>query len=159
MKRTSAIALVGGTWISAAVVVGARLHARGGVFGEAVGLGPSIGAQLLQGAPWVGAGAIAWWAAGRWPLKRSDLLRPITVHAWIGLGVVAAQQVLTTALSTLLPMGLRPLDPWARLPEHLTYRGPIALLVYLTLAASCLAFRSGSSAAQDAPAAGSDESP
>ena len=159
MKRTNAVALVVGTWVSVAVFVGARLHARGGVFGEAVGLGASIGAQLLYVVPWVLAGVAAWWAAGRWPLTRTDLLRPITVHAWIGMVVVAAQQLLTTASSTLLPLGLRPLDPWARLPEHLTNRAPVALGVYLVVAASCLALRSGSVAAQDAPAAGSDESP
>jgi hypothetical protein len=159
MNRTKTIALLVAVWASAAVVAGARLNARGGVFGEAVGLGASIGSQFLYTLPWVLASAVAWWAAGRWPVIRSDLLRPITVHAWIGMGVVAAQQVLTTALSTLLPMGLRPFDPWARLPEHLTYRGPPALLVYLIVVASCLALRAGSGSAQDAPAAGRDESP
>ena len=157
MNRTKTIALLGGVWASAAVAAGVRLHARGGVFGEAVGLGASIGTQFVYTLPWILASAVAWWAAGRWPVTRSDLLRPITVHAWIGMGVVAAQQLLTTALSTLLPMGLRPFDPWARLPEHLTYRGPPALLVYLIVVVSCLALRGGSAPAQDAPGAGRDE--
>jgi len=158
MNRTKTTVLLGGVWASAAVFAGARLYARGGVFGEAVGLGASIGAQFLYSLPWVLASAVAWWAAGRWPLLRSDLLRPITIHAWIGLGVVTAQQLLATALTTLLPMGLRPLDPWAQLPEHLTHRGPPALVVYLVVVASCLALRTGSGSAQDVPAAGTDES-
>jgi hypothetical protein len=159
MRRTKAIILLGGGWASAAILTGVRLHARGGVFGDAVGLWPSIGAQLLHGAPWVLVSAVAWWAAGRWPVTRSDVLRPITLHAWIGMGAVAVQQLLATALSTLLPMGLRPLDPWARLPEYLTYRGPVALAVYLIIAASCVALRSDSGSGQEVPAAGMDASP
>lgn len=159
MSRWRALVLVGGVWLGAAVIVAVRLRARGGVFGEAVGLGESIAAQAVLGLPWVLAGAIAWWAAGRWPLTRDEMLRPITIQCWIGLLVVVGQQILSTGLSALLPLGQRPLDPWSRLPEHLTYRGPAALVVYLVVAAACLALRSGPTSGQDAPAAGSDESP
>jgi hypothetical protein len=159
MERWKGPASLVAIWAGAAFVAGARTHARGGVFGEAVGLVDAITAQLLYAAPWVVAAAVAWWAAGRWPVGRHDILRPLAVHGWIGLGVVAGQQVLATAVSTLLPIGLRPLDPWGRLPEHLTYRGPVALIVYLVLVASCVVIRKGRGPSQEAPAAGSDESP
>lgn len=149
-----AIALVV-TWLGAGVVAGFRLHSSGGVFGDAVGVGASIAARLVDGLPWLGAVAVAAWAAGRWPVSRTDVLRPVTIHAWIGLGVVAAMQIVLAALrSTLVPPGLRPFDPWGALPAELTGRGPPALAVYAILVMAALAWRSGTGGGQEVPGAG-----
>lgn len=157
--RSSTLLLL--AWLAAGLVAGARLHLRGGVFGEAVPLLPSIGAQLVAGVPWVVAAAVAWWAAGRWPVTLRDVLRPVTFHAGIGLGVVVGQQILLAALrDAFLPPGLRPLDPWAALPGDLTFRAPPALAVYAVLVGAALFWRRGDegSSPQEVPAAGRGES-
>lgn len=142
-------------WLLAGVVAGVRLHLSGGVFGEAVPLGASVGTRLLEGLPWVGAAMVAWWAAGRWPLTRGDVLRAVTIHAWLGLAVVAAMQVVLAALRAgFVPPGLRPFDPWGALPAELTGRAPPALLVYGTLVAAALVWRRSPPDGQEVPGAG-----
>lgn len=156
--RTAPVALtivVG--WLVAAGLAGFRLHQTGGVFGEAVDLWPSIASQALLGLPWPLAAALAWWSAGQWPIRRGEVLRPFTLQVAFGIAVAVSAQIMASAASLLLPVGLRPLDPWARLPELLTWRGPPALLVYLVLAAVCLVIRHDGS--QDVPGAGTDEDP
>jgi hypothetical protein len=147
--RGASAALV--VWLTVGVGTGYRLHRQGGIFGEAVPLADSIVAQLAAGVPWLLAVAVAWWAAGRWPISRHDILRPLTIQAWIGLAVVAGQQVVLAALRTVVVApGLRPFDPWAALPAEWVTRGPAALAVYATLAAIAGVWR----APQDVPAAG-----
>jgi hypothetical protein len=126
------------------------------VFGEAVPLGLSVATQLVHGLPWVGAVCVAWWAAGRWPITRRDVLRPITFHAWVGMAVVVGQQLLLAGLRVaVVPPGLGPLDPWEALPRELTYRGPPALLVYAALVAATLVWRAEDPPdRQDVPRAG-----
>jgi hypothetical protein len=143
-------------WLAAGVVAGVRLHLEGGVFGEAVGLAPSVATQLVNGLPWVVAALAAWWAAGSWPVTGDDILRPVTLHAWLGLAVVVIQQLMLAALrATVVPPGLRPLDPWAALPGELTSRAPPALLVYAVLVAAALVWRAGEAGPpQEVPGAG-----
>ena len=155
MRRRGPLLLIL-AWLLAGVVAGVRLHLRGGVFGEAVPLALSVWAQLVNGAPWLMAGGVAWWAAGRWPVHRDEVLRPLTLHAWLGLAVVVLQQgVLALLRATLLPPGLGPLDPWAALPAELVVRGPAALAVYAVLVAGALIWRAGEpTGGQEVPGAG-----
>jgi hypothetical protein len=156
-RRGVAIVLV--AWLTAGIGTGTRLHRTGGVFGEAVPLGDSIVAQLAAGVPWLLAVAIAWWAAGRWPLRRDDVLRPFTIQAWVGLGVVAAQQVVLAALrATVVAPGLRPFDPWRAMVGEGVTRGPAALAVYGVIAVVAGALRPAPSL-QDVPAAGRGAEP
>lgn len=144
-------------WLVAGVTAGVRLHLEGGVFGEVVPLGVSVATRLVEALPWTGAAGVAWWAAGRWRPSRHDLLRPVTVHAWVGLATVVIVQVAVAALrAAWVPPGLRPFDPWGALPGELTRRGPPALLVYGALLVVALAWRSGSDphSDQEVPAAG-----
>ncbi|MEQ9569538.1 MAG: hypothetical protein RLN75_05065 [Longimicrobiales bacterium] len=149
-------------WLVAGVVAGIRLHLEGGVFGEAVPLGASVGTRLIEGLPWVGAALAAWWAIGRWPLSRREILRPVTFHAWFGLGVVVSMQVVLAALrAAFVTPGLRPFDPWGALPAELTRRTPPALAVYAILVATAVIWRVPPDAPQDVPGAGrgDDDSP
>ena len=154
MSRRGVAALLG-TWLVVGLGTGVRLHRAGGVFGEAVPLGASIVAQLAAGVPWLLAAAVAWWAAGRWPVHRNDVLRPFTVQAWIGLGVVAAQQVVLAALrATVVAPVLRPFDPWGAMVGEGVTRGPAALAVYGGIAIAAGVLRRSVPGPQGVPAAG-----
>ncbi len=144
-------------WAIVGAYTGFRLHRAGGLFGEAVGLWPSILVQLALSAPWPAAAALAWWSARTWPVRRVDVLRPLVLHMATGLIVAGSVQLFTAAVETILPLGMRPLNPWARLPELLTSRGPPALAVYLTLVFTCLVIRG--QADQEVPGAGIDDPP
>jgi hypothetical protein len=130
-------------WILAGTAAGVRLHVDGGVFGEAVALGPSVAGALLRALPWWGAALVAWWLSGRRPLPRGDLLPALTLHLAAGFAVVVGQQVALAALqSTLIPAELTPPDPWSRLQLELVRRGPMALGLYLVILAGMMWIRS-----------------
>lgn len=132
-----------GAWLVAGGVAGLRLHRAGGVFGEAVPLGDSVVASLVNGTPWLVSAGVAWFAAGRWPLRRGEILPAMTAHAAVGLVTVASQLVALAALRTwVLPAELTPPDPWGQLPLDLIRWGPVALGVYVVLTGVMLAMRS-----------------
>ncbi len=155
MNRRRALVGLMIAWILTGLVAGWRLHQLGGIFGEAVPLGASITTQLVRAFPWLLAALVAWVATGWWPIGRDEILRPITLHAALGLVVVFAQAVLLAALNaTLVPPGLRPLDPWANLPEDLTLRAPPSLVVYAVLVVVAVVARTEQRRSQEVPAAG-----
>lgn len=121
-------------WLAAGVLAGVRLHRAGGTFGEQIPLITSIVVNLINAAPWLMAAMIAAWAARRWPFARGTRLPSLTWHLAIGIGVVVLQQLLLAALrATLVPPGLRPLDPWRQMGLDLVRWGPVALGVYAIL--------------------------
>ena len=154
-RRGWAVLLV--AWVAVGFGTGVRLHLSGGVFGEPVPLLDSLVAQLAAGLPWVFAVTVAVWAGRRWPLLREgDLLRAVTIQAWIGMGVVALQQVLLAGLrSTVVAPGLRPFQPWDALVGELVTRGPAALAVYAVIVVAVALSRLDSpGGSQEVPAAG-----
>ncbi|MBT8338237.1 MAG: hypothetical protein KJO11_16740 [Gemmatimonadetes bacterium] len=159
MSRRGIVALLA-VWLVIGVGTGLRLHRAGGVFGEAVPLGGSIVAQLAAGVPWLIAAVVAWWAAGRWPVRRDEVLRPFTIQAWIGLGVVVGQQVALAALrATVVAPGLRPFDPWGAMVGEGVTRGPAALAVYGVIAVVAGVLRRSDPRPQGVPAAGRGAGP
>lgn len=139
----AALAWLAAGWLLAGVTAGVRLHLAGGVFGERVPLGDSVVASLVNGAPWLFAAVVAWAAAAVLPVRRHDLLRPMTVHVAVGFAVVAGQQVLLMALRIwILPAELAPPDPVGQLVPDLVRWGPVALGVYAVLVGLTLWMRS-----------------
>jgi hypothetical protein len=99
--------------------------------------------QLLNSLPWVGAILAALFLAGRWPVRRDDLVRPLTLHLAAGLGIVATMGVGLAALRTLwAPPGLYPSSAFEGARVELAQWGHLALALYLVLVALALFVRS-----------------
>lgn len=143
MSRWAAGAAVAGGWILVAGVSTLLIH-RGGSLGQAP-LAPALlfRLQLLNSLPWVGAILSALFLAERWPFRRDDLLRPLTLHLASGLAIVATMGVGLAALRTAwAPPGLYPTSVLEGARVELAQWGHLALALYLVLVALALFMRS-----------------